>query len=231
LFFGINPIAAIASSAIMGALLLENQGISKDKIPPENNNSNVFVVITLLCFMIILIILYFLDNELFKISFLMFRIDLSAFGGGFASVPLMYHEIVESYSWMDRETFINGIALGQITPGPIVITATFIGYMLRGFTGAIISTISIFLPSFLMVTGIEPYFNRLHSYDIFNKAINGILCSFIGLLASVTITFLLKVEWNYVLISMAIISFIALYKKLDLIWIIIAGILVSIILL
>lgn len=71
-----------------------------------------------------------------------------AFGGGFASVPLMFHEIVEVRSWIDGPTFVNGIALGQITPGPIVITATFVGYLLDGLLRALIATVSVFLPSF-----------------------------------------------------------------------------------
>jgi len=57
----------------------------------------------------------------------MMKVDLFAFGGGFASVPLMYHEVVNMRHWMDGKTFMDGIALGQVTPGPIVITATFVG--------------------------------------------------------------------------------------------------------
>ena len=87
----------------------------------------------------------------------MSRIDLFAFGGGFTSVPLMYHEIVDVRSWMESETFMNGIALGQFTPGPIVITATFVGYLLYSIVGAIVATISVFFPSFLIVVGLVPY--------------------------------------------------------------------------
>ena len=82
-------------------------------------------------------LLFMANRGLFDLGVLMFRIDLFAFGGGFASVPLMYHEIVDVRSWMDGETFMNGIALGQVTPGPIVITATFVGYLLYGIAGAV----------------------------------------------------------------------------------------------
>jgi chromate transport protein ChrA len=60
----------------------------------------------------------------------MARIDLFAFGGGFADLPLMFHEVVDVHAWMDSTTFLNGLALGQVTPGPIVVTATFVGLLL-----------------------------------------------------------------------------------------------------
>ena len=107
-----------------------------------------------------LVLLFILQRNLFDMAVLMIRIDLFAFGGGFVSVPLMLHEFVEVRSWMDSSTFMNGIALGQITPGPIVITATFVGYILYGSIGAIIATVSIFLPSFLMLVGTVPYYDR-----------------------------------------------------------------------
>lgn len=90
--------------------------------------------------------LFVANRGLFDLGLLMFKIDLLAFAGGFASVPLMHHEIVDVRSRMDGETFMNGIALGQIMPGPIVITATFVGYLLHGIAGAVIATASVFLP-------------------------------------------------------------------------------------
>jgi chromate transporter len=90
----------------------------------------------------------------------MMKIDLFAFGGGFSSIPLMLHEIVDARRWMDPAAFMDGIALGQVTPGPIVIIATFVGYAIRGPLGAVIATTSIFLPSFLMVIVTTPFFSR-----------------------------------------------------------------------
>jgi len=95
----------------------------------------------------------------------------------------MFHEIVEVRSWMDSQTFLNGIALGQITPGPIVITATFVGYLLYGLFGAVVATLSVFLPSFLMVIGLTPFFDRLRHSAYATRALGAVLCSFVGLLS------------------------------------------------
>ena len=92
-----------------------------------------------------------MDKDSFILSALMMRIDLFAFGGGFTSLPLMLHEIVGVKGWLDEKTFMDGIALGQVTPGPIVITAAFVGYLLNGSMGSVVATLSIFTPSFFTI--------------------------------------------------------------------------------
>ena len=62
-------------------------------------------------------------------------IDMFAFGGGLAALPLMFQEVVVVHSWLDSTTFLNGLALGQVTPGPIVITATFVGFLVVWLLG------------------------------------------------------------------------------------------------
>jgi chromate transporter len=159
----------------------------------------------------------------------MFRIDLFAFGGGFASVPLMFHEIVEVRHWIDGQTFMNGIVLGQVTPGPIVITATFVGFLLGGPIGGVIATVGIFLPSFILVVGISPYFDQLRTSPSFNKAIGGVLCSFVGLLLTVTIRFALNVHWDISHILLASAALIALLRKIDILWVVVVGTIISVI--
>ena len=68
---------------------------------------------------------------MFDLATVMVKVDLFAFGGGFASVPVMLHQVVDVRNWMDSRTFMDGIALGQVTPGPIVITVTFCGLLDR----------------------------------------------------------------------------------------------------
>jgi chromate transporter len=176
-------------------------------------------------------LLFFTRRDLFDMSTLMLRIDLFTFGGGFASIPLMLHEFVEVRSWMDGPTFMKGMALGQITPGPIVITATFVGYMLYGPVGGLVATLSILLPSFLIMIGTVPYYDRFSSSPRFYRAVNGALCSFVGLLASAAYHFALNVPWDAFHLAMAGAAFIALINKVEILWVVLAGAIISLILL
>jgi chromate transporter len=177
-----------------------------------------------------LAILYFLAGDLFTLALLMFRVDLMAFGGGFASVPIMYHEVVEVNNWLNGQTFMNGMILGQATPGPVVITATFIGYLLKGILGAIVASLSIFFPSFLLVIGVSPFFNRLSESPVFHKIIRGVLCSFVGLLVSVAIRFGFQVQWDVFHILLAVGALAALLRKVDILWVVLVGTILSIVL-
>jgi len=175
------------------------------------------------------LLLFLFDRTLFELARLMFRIDVLAFGGGFASVPLMLHEVVHVRDWIDSETFMNGIVLGQVTPGPIVITATFVGYLVSGPLGGVIATISIFLPSFVVLVGVSPHFDRLRTSLSFHKVIGGVLCSFVGLLLTVTIRFALDVQWDVSHALLAGSALVALLLKVDILWVVLAGALLSII--
>jgi chromate transporter len=173
-------------------------------------------------------ILYVVDPGYFRLALLLMKIDLFAFGGGFASLPLMFEEIVHTQGWMDSKTFMDGIALGQITPGPIVITATFVGYLLYGLSGAAIATVAIFTPSFVLLVATAPFVDYMGRSPLFKKALTGILASFVGLLFSVSVKFASAVPWDVVRVLLALASFCALLKKIDILYIVLTGAAVSI---
>jgi chromate transporter len=233
LLFGlkVNPILVIVIAAILGVILYAKQPHHPVVNPTYKGHAPKSLFLLLLATGIGFGVLYFLDRRLFDLATLMFRIDLFAFGGGFASVPLMFHEVVQVRSWLDGPTLLNGIVLGQVTPGPIVITATFIGYLLKGPLGGLIATICVFLPSFIIVVGIVPYFDRLRSSPYFKKVITGILCSFVGLLLTVTIRFALNIPWDLPRILLSGAAFIALVLKVDILWVVLAGTVISLIIL
>jgi chromate transporter len=225
---GVNPIAVILLTAFLGILLNHGKQRPQTKSTLEGRmqqKASLWFVVLVAASGFAL--LYLMNRNLFDLATVMARIDLFAFGGGFASVPLMYHEVVSVRSWLDGPTFMNGIVLGQATPGPIVITATFVGYLLYGLMGGLVATISVFLPSFLILVGIAPHFEKLRASPHFNKAIGGILCSFVGLLLTVTIDFALKIPWDLPRILLMAAAFLALLLKIDLLWIVPVGAVVS----
>ena len=175
-----------------------------------------------------LLMLYLIDAKLLNLAVLMMRIDLFAFGGGFASIPLMLHEIVNVRGWMDNKTFMDGIALGQVTPGPIVITSTFVGYLTHGIAGAFVATVAIFTPSFLMVIAITPVMDRLKTSVYFLNATKGILASFVGLLFFVTVKFGLAVPWDIVRVVLVCAAFFALIRKVDILYVVLITAVISV---
>jgi chromate transporter len=223
-----NPLLIIILAALLGMLLDRRQPLAQKATRPTNmRHTTIPLLLFLFASAAGLSLLFCFLKELFQLAVLMSKIDLIAFGGGFVSVPLMFHEIVEVRSWMDNSTFLNGIVLGQFTPGPIVITATFVGYLVYGVPGALIATVAIFLPSFLMLIGVAPWFDRVRSSPWFTRAIGGILCSFVGLLLTVTIRFALNVHWDWLHLALAAAAFAALIFKLDILWVILGGTAIS----
>lgn len=224
----VNPVLIIVLAALLGMLLNGREPVtSRASHSGQIRNTAIPLLLFVLTSAAGLALLFFFRKDLFYLAALMVKIDCIAFGGGFASVPLMFHEVVQIRSWMDGPTFLNGIVLGQFTPGPIVITATFVGYLVRGFLGALVATIAIFLPSFVIVIGIAPWFERVRSSPWFARAIGGILCSFVGLLFTVTIRFGLNVQRDWAHAALAAEAFAALYLKVDILWVVLSGTVMS----
>jgi chromate transporter len=226
---GLHPILVILLAALLGLMLYRRQTLPPMRFDLAGESRSLKPLLLLLLITIAgFISLFVVHQKLFNLAALMARITLFAFGGGFGALPLMFHEVVKVHSWMDAQTFLNGIALGQITPGPIMVTATFVGYFLYGTLGGLIATISIFLPSFLIIIGVVPYYDRLHNSLNFNNAMRGILCSFSGLLLSVTIHFATNIPWDLLCILLGGAAFIALLMKVEIIWVILIGAAISV---
>jgi len=228
LWIGLSPLLVILLAFLLGVGLRFKEARS----PQEGRQTRepfplrfVFGILTAVA--LGLFALFLLNRRLFDLSLLMLRIDLFAFGGGFASVPLMLREVVELHRWMGPKTFMDGIALGQVTPGPIVITATFVGYSVQGLLGALVSTASIFLPSFILVIAVAPVFLRLNSLPLFRKGIDGILCSFVGLLASTAVRLGMSLAWDLPRAAIAAAAFIALMLRVNLLWIVFGVVILS----
>lgn len=232
LWWGVSPFMVVAVAGLAGVILFQKTGLD---LPLEQTGlKHMHWEVGMITFLGLILFaaligLYFVNEALFRLAAIMLKIDLFAFGGGFASLPLMLHEVVMVKGWMANGTFMDGVALGQVTPGPIVITATFVGYKVLGLAGAIVATIAIFTPSFLMVVTVAPIFDRLRSSPYFTRAIDGIFASFVGLLIFVFLKFVLAVPWDVLRIVLGLASLAALMRKVDILYIVPAGAALSVI--
>jgi chromate transporter len=171
---------------------------------------------------------YVINPQLTYLSLTLSKIGALAFGGGFTMIPLIQYEVVDHFHWLTTKEFLDGIALGQITPGPIMITATFIGYKLSGFFGALIATVGIFSSSFFILMLLIPHYDRLRRVKIVKTMEQGILGSFIGMLGLVLYNFGRAAFVDIPSILFAAAAFIALLKKINLLYILLSGAILSI---
>ena len=229
-WLGLSPFFVIIGAAFAGIFLFSADKSASSFLPNQkNSNTSTYKYIGLFFILLaaVLIGIYYANLKLFNLAALMLKIDTFAIGGGFASVPLMLHEVVSVKGWMDYKTFMDGIALGQITPGPIVITATFVGYIVYGIMGALVSTVAVFTPSFLILVLVTPVFDRLKASVLISKATKGILASFVGLLFFVTIKFALAVPWDVVKVVFGIAALTALIKRVNILYVVLIGAVIS----
>ncbi len=102
-----------------------------------------------------------------------FKVGALSYGGGFVIVPLMQHDAVITYHWMSGAQFLNAVALGQVTPGPVVLTVAVVGYAARGVVGGLIATVVAFTPSFVFVLVGGPRFDQIRTNSTVTSFLTG----------------------------------------------------------
>lgn len=112
------------------------------------------------------------------------KIGLIFFGGGYVLIPLLQHLLVEQYRWLTLREFLDGVAISQLTPGPLAMLATFTGVRVAGFAGGLVATVCIFLPCVVLMLLVGKYYTRLKEIDLIRTTLDGILPAVVGLVAS-----------------------------------------------
>jgi len=123
-------------------------------------------------------------TSLLTLAWIYFRIGLIFVGGGYVLIPLLNHIMVEQYHWLTLREFLDGLALSQLTPGPLAMLATFTGFRAGGFLGGLVATIFIFLPCVVLMLVVGRNYNRLKNIDIINSTLDGLLPAVVGLVAA-----------------------------------------------
>lgn len=125
--------------------------------------------------------------SLWKLGFFFLKVGCILYGSGYVLVAFLEGDLVEGYGWLTQTQLLDAIAIGQFTPGPVLSTSTFIGYVIEGVPGAVVATLGIFLPSFLFVLALNPAVPRLRESVWTAAFLDAVNVSAVGLMVAVTV--------------------------------------------
>ena len=155
--------------------------------------------------------------------FLVFaKIGAMVFGSGYVLLAFLHADLVERLGWITQQQLLDAVAVGQVTPGPVFTTATFLGYLLHGTGGAVAATVGIFVPAFLFVAVSAPLIPKIRASRIAGAALDGINVASLGLMAVVTWQLARAALVDSTTVAVAGVSALALfaYPRLNSAWLI-----------
>lgn len=176
---------------------------------------------------------------LWKLGLFFLKVGSVLYGSGYVLIAFLQGQLVDEFGWVTQQQLLDAVAMGQVTPGPLLTTATFIGYVIGGFPGAMVSTLGITLPSFLFVLILNPWIPRLRSSKWTSAFLDAINVSAVALMAVVTIqlavntlginfigmplgTALLGIDWIAAVIA-TIAAIFALVWRVNAVWLVFGG--------
>jgi chromate transporter len=123
------------------------------------------------------------ESKLWQIAWFFTKAGAFVFGSGLAIVPFLYGGVVKEYSWLNEQQFVDAVAVAMITPGPVVITVGFIGYLVAGFAGACVAALATFVPCYLFTVIPAPYFKKYGKHPAIKAFVDGVTAAAIGAIA------------------------------------------------
>ncbi len=158
------------------------------------------------------------------------KIGAVLYGSGYVLLAFLHADFVTRLGWLTDQQLVDAIAIGQVTPGPVFTTATFIGYLLGGLPGALLGTLAIFLPSFVFVPLVYPLLNRLRSSPWTAAVLDGVIVASLGLMAGVTYQLSLAALVDPFTVILAVVAAVVLFRfKVNATWLILAGALAGVV--
>lgn len=139
-------------------------------------------------------------------------ISLTLFGGGYVVIPALHELFVENLGWLTSAEFADGIAIGQITPGPIFITATFIGYKVAGITGALLATIAMFTPPMVLTVLLSRFVKTLNQSTLVKAAMKAVRAAVIGMIFASAVTIGQTISVSIVSVAIFLVAFYISFK-------------------
>ena len=121
-----------------------------------------------------------------RLGLFFLKVGSILFGSGYVLLAFLRADLTERWGWLTEQQLIDAVTVGQVTPGPVFTTATFIGYLLGGVPGAVLATVAIFLPGFVFVALTQPIIPRLRASVLMGGALDGVVAASLGLMLAVT---------------------------------------------
>ena len=162
--------------------------------------------------------------SLVGMGLLFLKIGAVLYGSGYVLLAFLRADFVERLGWLTETQLLDAVAIGQVTPGPVFTTATFIGFLLAGVPGAVVATVAIFLPSFVFVAAVHPLVERLRASSVTAPILDAVNAAAVGLM-TVVLVFLGRsalVDVPTILAALAALAVLIL-TKVNSLWLILAG--------
>lgn len=170
------------------------------------------------------------DDRLVQLGLFFLKVGALIFGSGMVLFAFIQRDVVNNYGWLTQQQLIDAIAVGQMTPGPVLSSATFIGFLVSGWQGAVVATIAVFLPSFIIIILIGPIIPRLRKSPTAQAFLKGVNAGVVALILAVSLTLFKSAiidVWTILILIVGL--FVLLRFKVDSFWLVLGGALIGLI--
>jgi chromate transporter len=157
------------------------------------------------------------QDKLWKIAWFFTKAGAFVFGSGLAIVPFLYGGVVKEFGWLNEQQFVDAVAVAMITPGPVVITVGFIGYLVAGFPGACVAALATFVPCYLFTILPAPYFKKYGKHPAIKAIVDGITAAAIGAIAGAVLVIAKRnlIDLPTIVIALTTAALLFRFKKLQ----------------
>jgi chromate transporter len=152
------------------------------------------------------------NQKLWNIFLFFTKAGAFVFGSGLAIVPFLYGGVVKEYGWLNEQQFLDAVAVAMITPGPVVITVAFIGYLVAGFPGAVVAALATFLPCYLFTILPAPYFKKWGKHPGLKAFVDGVTAAAIGAISGAVVILALRALIDIPTVIIALATAVVLWK-------------------
>lgn len=151
-------------------------------------------------------------SRLWDIAWFFTKAGAFVFGSGLAIVPFLYGGVVKEYGWLSEQQFVDAVAVAMITPGPVVITVGFIGYLVAGFWGACVAALATFIPCYLFTVIPAPYFKKYGKHPAIKAFVDGVTAAAIGAIVGAVLVLGKRTLIDVATVLIAVVTLLILYR-------------------